>query len=111
MIVKLDLDLESLKHQNIWDTSKSLLQLYCEVGLKYYSACKENQYTLLLHAIQYGICTLQASGTKLLAESGKDKFFSCGMSLTHSDILDSTKWKSNMLGKLQMEIRDKLNKS
>ena len=54
---------------------------------------------------------LQASGTKLLAESGKDKFFSCGMSLTHPDILDSTKWKSNMLGKLQMEIRDKLNKS
>ena len=54
---------------------------------------------------------LQVSGTKLLAESGKDKFFSCGMSLTHPDILDSTKWKSNMLGKLQMEIRDKLNKS
>ena len=37
--------------------------------------------------------------------------FSCGMSLAHPDILDSTKWKSNMLGKLQMEIRDKLNKS
>ena len=54
---------------------------------------------------------LQASGTKLLAESGKDKFFSCGMSLTQPDILDSTKWKSNVLGKLQMEIRGKLNKS
>ena len=54
---------------------------------------------------------LQASGTKPLAECGKDKFFSCGMSLTHPDILDSTKWKSNMLGKLQMEVRDKINKS
>ena len=33
MVVKLDLD-DSLKHQNIWDISKNLLQLYCEVGLK-----------------------------------------------------------------------------
>ena len=33
MIVKLDLD-DSLKHQNIWDISKKLLQMYREVGLK-----------------------------------------------------------------------------
>ena len=43
---------------------------------------------------------LQATRSKLLAESGKDKFFSCGMPLIHPEILDSTKWKSNVLGKL-----------
>ena len=52
---------------------------------------------------------LQATGSKLLAESGKDKFFSCGMPLIHPEILDSTKWKSNVLGKLQMKIRNELN--
>ena len=50
---------------------------------------------------------LQTTGSKLLAESGKDNFFSCGM--PHPVFLDSTKWKSNVLGKLQMKIRNELN--
>ena len=54
---------------------------------------------------------LQSTGNKLLAESGKDKFFSCGLPLTHVDVLDSSKWKSNMLGKLQMQIRNELNEA
>ena len=53
---------------------------------------------------------LQNTGRKQLAESGRDPFYSCGMSLTHPDVLDVTKWKSNVLGKLQMKIRDELNK-
>ena len=52
---------------------------------------------------------LKNTGRKLLAESGRDAFYSCGMSLTHPDVLDTTKWKSNVLGKLQMKIRNELN--
>lgn len=52
---------------------------------------------------------LQDTGNKLLAESGKESYFSCGMPLTHPDILDSLKWKSNKLGELQMKIRNELN--
>ena len=52
---------------------------------------------------------LKATGTKQLAESGKDMFFSCGLPLMHPNVLDTTKWGSNMLGKLQMKIRNELN--
>ena len=51
---------------------------------------------------------LQATGNKQLAESGRDTFFSCGLSLVHPDVLDPSKWKSNMLGRLQMKIRSEL---
>lgn len=51
---------------------------------------------------------LLATGDMKLAETGRDGFFSCGMSLTHRDVLDSSKWNSNILGNLQMEIRQEL---
>ena len=69
-------------------------------------------------AVTCEVCTgtdlaakLQSTGNKLLAESGKDRFFSCGLPLTHVDVLDPSKWKSNMIGKLQMQIRNDLNKA
>ena len=53
---------------------------------------------------------LKTTGTKMLAESGKDKFFTCGMPLTHPNVLDAANWRSNVLEwKLQMKIRDELN--
>ena len=54
---------------------------------------------------------LQSTRNKLLAESGKDHLFLCRLPLTHVDVLDTSKWKSNTLGKLQMQIRSELNEA
>ena len=48
---------------------------------------------------------------KTLAEAnGRDSYFAIGLPLTHPDVLDPTKWaeKSNHLGRILMEIREKL---
>ena len=52
---------------------------------------------------------LQATGTKKIAESGLDSFWSCGMRFTDRDILKVNLWKSNVLGELQMAVRQELN--
>ena len=51
---------------------------------------------------------LLATGNKKLAESGRDKFFSCGLSLTDKHILNKTKWGVNTLGRLLSDIRQDL---
>ena len=51
---------------------------------------------------------LLATRNKSLAESGRDKFFSCGLSLTDKQILNTTKWGENALGRLLSDIRKDL---
>ena len=46
---------------------------------------------------------LLSSGNKLLAETGK--FYPCGLSITDKNILDTSKWSGNVLGKLLGKIR------
>ena len=48
---------------------------------------------------------LLSSGNKLLAETGKGKFYPCGLSITDKNILDTSKWSGNVLGKLLGKIR------
>ena len=54
---------------------------------------------------------LKATTGRSLAEAGKSRFFSIGMSLTHSSLFDTTKWSvnGNLLGKALMKIRSELN--
>ena len=54
---------------------------------------------------------LKATTGKSLAEAGKSRSFSIGMSLTHSSLFDTTKWSvnGNLLGKALMKIRSELN--
>ena len=48
---------------------------------------------------------LLSSGNKLLAETGKGKFYPCGLSIADKNILDTSKWSGNVLGKLLGKIR------
>ena len=45
------------------------------------------------------------TGNRHLAETGKNPFYACGMSITDRHILDHTKWVGNALGTLLSEIR------
>ena len=51
---------------------------------------------------------LLATGEKRLAETGRDPFYACGMSITDRNVLDTSKWMGNVLGKLLGEIRHAL---
>ena len=53
---------------------------------------------------------LQSTGTKIMGESGKDRFYGTGLSITHSDILNGTKWTGkSTLGEILMNIRREKN--
>ena len=51
---------------------------------------------------------LIATGNKKLAETGRNPFYACGMPITDKQVLDTSKWSGNVLGKLLCEIRDEL---
>lgn len=48
---------------------------------------------------------LLATGNKSLAETGKNSYYACGLSITDKDILDKSKWSGNNLGLMLEEIR------
>ena len=82
--------------QNKWDAQsvdfmKSLVRAKCD------------QNPLVLRE-------LQSTGTKIIAESGKDRFYGTGLSITHSDILNGTKWAGiSTLREILMNIRREKN--
>ena len=51
---------------------------------------------------------LLATGNKKLAETGRDPFYACGLSITDKQILDTSKWVGNVLGRLLSDIRQEL---
>ena len=94
-------------------------QVRCPVGVDYkqqmagWNTCKKEVMMKLLR-IKFApgselATRLQATGTKKIAESGLDSFWSCGMRFTDRDILKVNLWKSNVLGELQMAVRQELN--
>ena len=55
---------------------------------------------------------LLATGSKYLAESGRNQHYACGLSITHKDILNkATHTGRNRLGHLLMDTRQKLNQA
>ena len=49
---------------------------------------------------------LQSTGAKITGESGKDRFYGTGLSITHSDIPNGSKWTGkSTLGGILMNIR------
>lgn len=51
---------------------------------------------------------LLKTGNKRLAETGRGSYYSCGMSITDSDVLDTSKWSGNNLGLMLQSIRNEL---
>ena len=49
---------------------------------------------------------------KIIAESGRDRFYATGLTITHKDVLQSSKWvgKSN-LGEILMNVRREINQN
>ena len=55
---------------------------------------------------------LKLTGNKIIAESGRDRFYATGLPITHKDVLQSGKWvgKSN-LGEILMNVRREINQN
>ena len=82
----------TVANRNTWNTVKSNLMLEL-VRAKYTQ--NEDLKKLLLE-----------TGNRKLGETGRDSFFSIGLPLTHPDVLNSAKWKSeNQLGKALETVR------
>ena len=52
---------------------------------------------------------LTATGNKLIAESGRDRFYAIGLPITHKDILVADKWTGkSKLGEILMKVRHEI---
>ena len=55
---------------------------------------------------------LKITGNKIIAESGRDRYYATGLPITYKDVLQSGKWvgKSN-LGEILMNVRREINQN
>lgn len=55
---------------------------------------------------------LRATGNKRIAESGRHEYYATGLSITHKDVLNPSKWTSqSKLGELLMNVRREINRA
>ena len=74
---------------------------YCVTLLR--AKCEQNPVVLK---------ELQSTGTKIIGESGRDRFYGTEISITHSDVLDGTKWTGkSTLGEILMKIRREISQT